>query len=50
MANFIEKASKANLAFVMVIERTEGYETLVGRWHEALHLSAIDDDRCERLL
>ncbi|SPP95638.1 protein of unknown function [Bradyrhizobium vignae] len=42
--------SKADLPFVAPIERTRGYETLVDRWDGALHLSAIDDDHCERLL
>jgi diamine N-acetyltransferase len=40
----IERASKTDLPFVMATERTEGYDTLVGRWDEARHLAAIDDD------
>lgn len=39
----IERASKADLPFVMMTERTEGYGTLVGRWDEARHLAAICD-------
>lgn len=40
----IERASKTDLPFVMATERTEGYDALVGRWDEARHLAAIDDD------
>ena len=39
-----EKASKADLPFIMATERTKGYDTLVGRWDETKHLAAIDDD------
>jgi diamine N-acetyltransferase len=40
----IERASKTDLPFVMATERTAGYDALVGRWDEARHLAAIDDD------
>ena len=39
-----ERASKADLPFVMATERTDGYHQLVGRWEETRHLAAIDDD------
>jgi diamine N-acetyltransferase len=39
-----ERASKVDLPFVMATERMQGYDTLVGRWDEARHLAAIDDD------
>ncbi|GAB9234823.1 GNAT family N-acetyltransferase [Bradyrhizobium diazoefficiens] len=40
----IERAFKTDLPFVMMTERSEGYHTLVGRWDEARHLAAIDDN------
>ena len=39
-----DRASKTDLPFIMATERTSGYEALVGRWDEARHLAAIDDD------
>jgi len=39
----IERAFKTDLPFVIATERTDGYDTLVGRWDEARHLAAIDD-------
>jgi RimJ/RimL family protein N-acetyltransferase len=39
-----ERATKADLPFVMATERTDGYDKLVGRWDETRHLAAIDDD------
>ena len=40
----VERASKADLPFIMATERMAGYDTLVGRWDEARHSAAIDDD------
>jgi diamine N-acetyltransferase len=40
-----ERASKADLPFVMATERIRGYDTFVGRWDEARHLTAMADDR-----
>ncbi len=39
-----ERASREDVPFVMTTERTNGYDALVGRWDEARHLAAIDDD------
>jgi len=38
-----ERASAADLPFIMATERMTGYDTLVGRWDQARHLSAIND-------
>lgn len=39
-----ERASKVDLPFVMATERIDGYDQFVGRWDEARHLAAMDDD------
>jgi RimJ/RimL family protein N-acetyltransferase len=39
-----EKASKADLPFIMATERSDGYDATVGRWDETRHLAAIEDD------
>jgi diamine N-acetyltransferase len=41
----IERGFKADLPFVMMTERLQGYDALVGRWDERRHLAALDDDR-----
>jgi RimJ/RimL family protein N-acetyltransferase len=41
----LERATAADIPFVMATERTEGYETLVGRWEEARHRAALADPR-----
>jgi diamine N-acetyltransferase len=44
MANArIERASTADLPFIMATERVEGYDRFVGRWDEARHLAALAD-------
>ena len=43
MAVRVERATEADLSFIMATERGEGYETLVGRWDEARHRSALGD-------
>ncbi len=39
------RATESDIAFVMATERLDGYESLVGRWDEARHLSALSDGR-----
>ena len=41
----IERATEADIAFVMAAERQEGYEALVGRWGETRHREALGDPR-----
>jgi RimJ/RimL family protein N-acetyltransferase len=39
-----ERAREADVPFIMATERMDGYDRLVGRWDEAKHLSAVNDD------
>jgi diamine N-acetyltransferase len=39
-----ERATATDLPFIMATERIDGYDALVGRWDEARHLSAINDE------
>jgi RimJ/RimL family protein N-acetyltransferase len=39
------RATKADLGFIMATERHDGYDSVVGRWDEARHRVAMDDDR-----
>src|SRR5262245_28521142 len=41
----IVRASEAAIPLMMGIERTAGFEQLVGRWEEAQHRSALADGR-----
>jgi diamine N-acetyltransferase len=41
----LKRATQADIALVMTIERTPGYEHLVGRWNDAQHRSALTDSR-----
>jgi diamine N-acetyltransferase len=37
------RARETDVPFIMATERMKGYESLVGRWDQAQHLSAIND-------
>jgi len=39
----IDRATEADLAFIMRTERLEGYESVVGRWDEERHRAAMAD-------
>lgn len=41
----IDRATLADVPFVMAVERLEGYEAVVGRWDEARHRAAFADGR-----
>jgi RimJ/RimL family protein N-acetyltransferase len=41
----IVRAGEAAIPFIMAIERTAGFERLVGRWEEAQHQNALADGR-----
>jgi len=40
----IARASRDDVPFIMATERTDGYDVFVGRWDEARHLAALEDD------
>jgi len=41
----LARARQMDVPFIMATERMKGYESLVGRWDQAQHLSAIHDSR-----
>jgi diamine N-acetyltransferase len=41
----LRRAIEADIASIMMIERTPGYEQLVGRWDGAQHRNALADSR-----
>ena len=41
----LRRGSETDIAFVMAIERLEGYGDLVGRWDDDRHLDAFHDGR-----
>lgn len=41
----LKRATEADIALVITIERMPGYEHLVGRWDDAQHRSAMVDSR-----
>jgi RimJ/RimL family protein N-acetyltransferase len=41
----LRRATQDDVPFMMRTERLEGYDSLVGRWEEAQHLSALADPR-----
>ena len=41
----LKRATEADIALIMTIERTPGYEDLVGRWDDAQHRCALADSR-----
>jgi RimJ/RimL family protein N-acetyltransferase len=41
----VERASTADIASIMEIERMPGFEALVGRWSEERHLQALSDPK-----
>ena len=41
----LDRATEADIPFIMATERLPGYEALVGRWDEAKHRTAMADGR-----
>ena len=41
----LDRATEADIPFIMATERLPGYEALVGRWDEARHRAAMADGR-----
>lgn len=41
----LDRATEADIPFIMATERLPGYEALVGRWDEAKHRAAMADGR-----
>ena len=41
----LERATGADIAFIMATERLPGYETMVGRWDDTRHREAMVDGR-----